>query len=105
MSTPTPRTIADLDRPLPELVAAIRASQPRPPYTPSPEELARQAAAAEHLAQVAAEAGLTPEDVLKAGTEAERRHEVLDLDADSTCPIEGACRYPYLTSGGQSSCV
>lgn len=70
-------------------------------YTPSVQELARQAAAAEHLAQLAAEQGLTPEDVLKAGTEAERRHEVLDLDADSACPIEGAARYPYLRTGGQ----
>ncbi|KOU17062.1 hypothetical protein [Streptomyces sp. WM6349] len=80
---------------------ALAALAPSRRYTPSPEELARQAAAAEHLAQVAAKAGLTPEDILRAGTEAERRHEVLDLDADSTCPFEGACRYPYLTLGGQ----
>lgn len=102
MTAPTPRTIADLDRSLPELVAAIRASQPRPPYTPSPQELARQAIAAEHLAQVAAAKGLTPEEYAKTGGKAERRHEVLDLDVDSTCPIEGACRYPYLSLGGQS---
>jgi hypothetical protein len=102
MSAPTHRRIADLDRPLAELGSADRNPQPRPPYTPSAKELARQAAAAEHLAQVAAKAGLTPEDVLKAGTEAERRHEVLDLDADAACPFEGACRYPYLTAGGPS---
>ena len=102
MTAPTPRTIADLDRPLPELVAAIRASQPRTPYTPSPEELARQAAAAEHLAQMAAEAELSPEEYAKAGVHATEEHWLLDLDADSTCPIEGACRYPYLSLGGQS---
>lgn len=38
----------------------------------------------------------------RAGLLAEQRHQLLDLDADSTCPIEGACRYPYLTLGGQS---
>lgn len=102
MSAPTPRTIADLDRPLPELVAAIRASQPRPPYTPSPEELARRAAAAEHLVQLAAEAGLSPEEYAKAGGHATDEHWLRDLDADSSCPFEGACRYPYLTAGGQS---
>ncbi|WP_412078974.1 hypothetical protein ACLF6K_37155 [Streptomyces xanthophaeus] len=96
MTTPTPE-IARLDVPLPQLVAELRK-----PYRPSPQELARQAAAAEHLAQVAAKAGLTPEDVLKAGAEAERRHVVLDLDADSACPFEGASRYPYLRTGGQS---
>jgi hypothetical protein len=31
------------------------------------------------------------------GLLAEQRHQLLDLDADSTCPFEGACRYPYLT--------
>jgi hypothetical protein len=36
------------------------------------------------------------------GLLAEQRHQLLDLDADSTCPFEGACRYPYLTAGGQS---
>ncbi|MFE2140254.1 hypothetical protein ACFXA3_00545 [Streptomyces sp. NPDC059456] len=73
-----------------------------PRYTPSPEELARQAAAAEHLAQMAASAGMTPEEYAKSGGKADRRHDVLDLDADSSCPFEGACRYPYLTLGGQS---
>jgi cytochrome c5 len=71
-------------------------------YTPSAQEMARQAAAAEHLAQVAAGLGLSPEEYAKSGGKAERRHDVLDLDADSTCPFEGACRYPYLTAGGQS---
>ncbi len=37
-----------------------------------------------------------------AGLLAEQRHQLLDLDIDSTCPFEGACRYPYLTAGGQS---
>ncbi|MFB8393714.1 hypothetical protein [Streptomyces yangpuensis] len=36
-----------------------------------------------------------------AGLLAEQRHQFLDLDADSTCPFEGASRYPYLTLGGQ----
>lgn len=36
------------------------------------------------------------------GLLAEQRHQLLDLDADSTCPMPGACRYPYLTLGGQS---
>lgn len=36
------------------------------------------------------------------GLLAEQRHQLLDLDADSSCPIEGACRYPYLSLGGQS---
>ncbi|MFF5778108.1 hypothetical protein ACFY7Y_14305 [Streptomyces virginiae] len=36
------------------------------------------------------------------GLLAEQRHQLLDLDADSTCPFEGACRYPYPTPGGQS---
>ncbi|WP_411102508.1 hypothetical protein [Streptomyces sp. cmx-4-9] len=38
----------------------------------------------------------------RAGLLAEQRHQLLDLDADSTCPIEGASRYPYLRAGGQS---
>lgn len=38
----------------------------------------------------------------KAGELLEQRHQLLDLDADSTCPFEGACRYPYLKPGGQS---
>lgn len=39
---------------------------------------------------------------MRAGQLLEQRHQLLDLDADSTCPIEGACRYPYLSLGGQS---
>lgn len=38
----------------------------------------------------------------KAGELLEQRHQLLDLDADSTCPFEGASRYPYLRTGGQS---
>lgn len=89
--------IARLDVPLPELVASLR-----PPYTPSPEELARRAAAAEHLAQLAAEAGLSPEEYAKAGGHATDEHWLLDLDVDSVCPFTGATTYPYLRAGGQS---
>jgi hypothetical protein len=71
-------------------------------YTPSAQEVARQAAAAEHLAQSAAQRGLSPEAYAKAGGKATQKHWLRDLDADSTCPFEGACRYPYLTAGGQS---
>lgn len=48
---------------------------------------------------------LTHVDVItaeKAGQLLEQKHQFLDLDADSSCPIEGACRYPYLSLGGQS---
>lgn len=38
----------------------------------------------------------------RAGLLAEQRHQLLDLDADSTCPITGATLYPYLRAGGQS---
>jgi hypothetical protein len=72
------------------------------PYIPSPEELTRRAAAAEHLAQLAAAAGLSPEEYAKTWGRATERHQFLDLDADSVCPLEGACRYPYLNAGGQS---
>jgi hypothetical protein len=41
-------------------------------------------------------------DRLHAGELAEQRHQLLDLDADSTCPLAGACRYPYLTLGGSA---
>ncbi|MCX5584221.1 hypothetical protein [Streptomyces erythrochromogenes] len=37
----------------------------------------------------------------KAGQLLEQKHQFLDLDADSSCPFEGASRYPYLTLGGQ----
>ncbi|MGW6872846.1 hypothetical protein ACWGHA_10985 [Streptomyces xanthophaeus] len=36
------------------------------------------------------------------GLLAEQRHQLYDLDSDSTCPFEGASRYPYLRTGGQS---
>lgn len=71
-------------------------------YTPSAAELARQATAAEHLRQVAAKQGLSPEEYVKTWGHATEEHWLLDLDADSTCPFEGACRYPYLTAGGTS---
>ncbi|MCX4543832.1 hypothetical protein [Streptomyces sp. NBC_01565] len=79
MSAPTP-PIARLDVPPAELTPAIRKSQPRPPYTPSPEELARQAAAAEHLAQVAAEQGLSLEEYVRAGSHATDMHWLHDAD-------------------------
>jgi hypothetical protein len=100
--TTTPRPVTDVDRPLVELEAAARKSQPRPPYTPSPEELARRAVAADRLAQEAAEKGLSAEQYAKTGGHATDVHWLSDLDADSTCPLDGACRYPYLTAGGQS---
>lgn len=71
-------------------------------YTPSAQELARQAAAAEHLAQSAAQRGLSPDDYAKAGSKATQKHWLRDLDADSACPFEGACRYPCLPAGGAS---
>ncbi|WP_159046022.1 hypothetical protein [Streptomyces sp. WM6372] len=82
-----------MDRPLPELLAAIRASQPRPRYTPSPEELARQAAAAEHLAQVAARLHESPAAYEQHGIDIEWHHQ---LD-DPAVPYS-----PYLSLGGQS---
>jgi hypothetical protein len=99
--TTTPRRIADLDRPRVELESAGRTS-PRTPYTPSQQELARRAAAAERLAQEAAEKGLSAEEYAKTGGHATDVHWLSDLDADSVCPLEGACRYPYLNAGGQS---
>lgn len=70
------------------------------------------------LAELLPDAGITRLDVkttdliadLKAiaarrereGLLAEQRHQLFDLDADSSCPFEGACRYPYLNAGGQS---
>lgn len=80
----------------------------RPPvhrYTPSPEELARQAAAAEHLAQVAAKKGLTPEEYVKAGSHATDMHWVHDADAlDKTRPFPDLCKGTpaRLIDGGQS---
>ncbi|MEW2415351.1 hypothetical protein AB0953_16770 [Streptomyces sp. NPDC046866] len=37
-----------------------------------------------------------------AGELAEQRHQFLDLDADSSCPVAGAAPYPYLPAGGAS---
>lgn len=37
-----------------------------------------------------------------AGELAEQRHALLDLDADSVCPLAGAAPYPYLNAGGLS---
>lgn len=68
-------------------------------YTPSPEELARQAAAAEHLAESAARLGLSPEEYAKTGGHATDEHWVFDLDADSVFTIPGACCRSYLTGG------
>lgn len=96
MTAPTPRTIADLDRPLPELMAALRASQPRRRYTPSPEEQARLAAAAEHLAQVAASLHVPPADYERHGIDIEWHHQ---LDDPAVPPL---LVRPYLTLGGQS---
>jgi hypothetical protein len=36
------------------------------------------------------------------GLLAEQRHQFLDLDVDSVCPIAGASLYPYLPAGGAS---
>ncbi|MFD6113658.1 hypothetical protein ACFWG0_26595 [Streptomyces yangpuensis] len=44
---------------------------------------------------------IDPISAEKAGALLEQKHQFLDLDADSTCPFEGASRYPYLTLGGQ----
>ncbi|KOU50531.1 hypothetical protein ADK55_18455 [Streptomyces sp. WM4235] len=69
--------IARLDVPLAQLVAALSK-----PYQPSPQELARQAAAEEHLAQVAAGLGLTPEEYIAAGGRAVEAHLLHHADAD-----------------------
>lgn len=44
---------------------------------------------------------ITMDEYRRYGQLAEQAHAFLDLDADSTCPFEGASRYPYLTLGGQ----
>lgn len=80
--------IARLDVSLHQLVAALRK-----PYTPSPQERARQAAAAEHLAQVAAGLHVAPADYERRGLDIEWHHQ---LD-DPAVPYS-----PYLTLGGQS---
>lgn len=72
--------------------------------TPAPavESEARRLWAERNLRIAAREAGMTADEYRKAGQLAEQAHAFLDLDADSSCPIEGACRYPYLSLGGQS---
>lgn len=92
MTAPTP-PIARLDVPLAQLVDDLRKSQPRPPYTPSPQEQARLAAAAEHLAQVAADLHEAPADYEQRGIDIEWHHQ---LD-DPAVPYS-----PYLSLGGQS---
>ncbi|MET9467389.1 hypothetical protein ABZY44_21800 [Streptomyces sp. NPDC006544] len=72
------------------------AEMPRPSdgrYTPSVEELVRQAAAAQHLAEVAAKAKKAPGDYVAHGLDLEWHHQ---LD-DPAVPYS-----PYLTVGGQS---
>lgn len=73
MSTPTP-DIARLDVPLERLDADLQFLR-----------LKREDAARE-----------------QAGRLAEQRHQFLDRDADSTCPLDGASLYPYLRTGGQA---
>ncbi|MFI5831007.1 hypothetical protein ACIA6C_27800 [Streptomyces sp. NPDC051578] len=102
--TTTPRRIADLDRPLVELEAAARTA-PRPPYTPSPEELARRAAAAEELAAAAAVRGLSPEEYIRLGTRAVEGHLLHHADpADTTRPFPDLSKGipARLLDGGQS---
>ncbi|MFG2412347.1 hypothetical protein [Streptomyces goshikiensis] len=38
----------------------------------------------------------------RTGLLAEQRHQLLDLDVDSACPLEGATTYQCLRLGGQS---
>lgn len=54
------------------------------------------------LAELHAELQSLRKHRLREGLLAEQRHQLYDLDADSCCPIEGACSYPYLRTGGQS---
>lgn len=63
---------------------------------------ARRIWAERNLRIAARAAGMTADEYRRAGLLAEQAHALLDLDADSSCPIEGACRYPYLSLGGQS---
>lgn len=85
LTPPPARTIADLDRPLPELEAAIRATRRR--YIPSPQEVARQAAAMELCARHAAERGKSLEDYARSGGIWDRQHLLHDADPDSTIPV------------------
>jgi hypothetical protein len=63
---------------------------------------ARRLWAERNLRIAAREAGMTADEYRKAGLLAEQQHQLVDLDADASCPFEGACRYPYLTAGGTS---
>ncbi|MFD4912786.1 hypothetical protein ACFWNR_06135 [Streptomyces virginiae] len=65
-------------------------------YQPSPEELARQAAAAEHLAQVAAELHEAPAVYEQHGIDIEWHHQLDDP------PVPPLLVRPYLRTGGQS---
>jgi hypothetical protein len=102
--TTTPRRIADVDRPLVELEAVARTST-RPPYSPSREELARQAAAAEHLDRMATRLGLSPEEYIRLGGRAIEGHLLHDADPDAvTRPFPDLCKgvSARLIDGGQS---
>lgn len=74
------------------------AQLPRPAarYTPSAQELARQAAAAEHLAQVAAGLHEAPAVYERHGIDIEWHHQ---LDDPAVPPL---LVRPNLTAGGQS---
>lgn len=71
-------------------------------YTPSVDELVRQAGAAKHLADMAARRGRSPESYTKSGEQMTQQHWLLDLDADSAYTIPGAVYGSYLQLGGQS---
>ncbi|MFD5508949.1 hypothetical protein ACFWIB_14400 [Streptomyces sp. NPDC127051] len=62
-------------------------------YQPSPQELARQAAAREHLAQVAAERHESPAEFERHCLDVEWHHQI----DDPAVPYS-----PYLSLGGQS---
>ncbi|NXY96399.1 hypothetical protein HYE82_18785 [Streptomyces sp. BR123] len=63
-------------------------------YVPSVEEMARQAAAVEHLAQVAAGEHLTADELVRQALLAEYAHLKCDADVDAyTQP------FPYLRRG------
>ncbi|MFC9821440.1 hypothetical protein ACFWG6_31170 [Streptomyces erythrochromogenes] len=75
---------------------ALAAHAPARRYTPSPEEQARAAAAAEHLAQVAAGLHEAPAVYERHGIDIEWHHQ---LDDPAVPPL---LVRPYLTAGGQS---
>ncbi|KOV07470.1 hypothetical protein [Streptomyces sp. XY533] len=76
--------------------AIARLDVPRTRYTPSPEELARRASAAAHLAQVAAELHEAPDAYERHGIDSEWHHQ---LDDPAVPPL---LVRPYLTAGGTS---